>query len=66
MPMNSSKLYTDYVALAAAIHALEQEVQDWRECALYDPLMSGPKFKGWNRSALDRCRQIYIEKEGKC
>jgi len=44
------------------VKALEQEVQDWRECAMYDALMSGPKFKGWNRSALDRCRQRYIEK----
>ena len=44
------------------VKALAQEVQDWRECAMYDALMSGPKFKGWNRSALDRCRQRYIEK----
>jgi hypothetical protein len=44
------------------VKALEQEVQDWHECASYDALMSGPKFKGWNRSALDRCRQRYIEK----
>jgi hypothetical protein len=31
----------------------------WRECALYDALMSGPVFKGWDRSALDRCRRQY-------
>ena len=28
----------------------------WMECALYDPLMEGPKFKGWNLSALNRLR----------
>jgi hypothetical protein len=26
------------------------------ECALYDATMEGPRFKGWNRSALDRLR----------
>jgi len=37
------------------------EAEDWRECAKYDALMDGPRFKGWNRSALDRCRKKYIE-----
>ena len=43
--------------------ALLEEVAAWRECARYDPLMSGPPgaFKGWDRSALDRCRKTYIE-----
>lgn len=39
--------------------ALEQEVRAWRECALYDATMEGPAFKGWDRSALDRCRRTY-------
>lgn len=36
--------------------ALRAEVTAWRECALYDPTMEGPRFKGWDRSALERCR----------
>jgi len=40
---------------------LRKEVSEWRDCARYDPLMSGPAFKGWDRSALDRCRRKYIE-----
>ena len=42
--------------------ALLEEVTAWRECARYDPQMEGPAFKGWDRSALDRCRRVYIEK----
>lgn len=30
-----------------------------RDCAQYDATMEGPKFKGWNRSALDRLRKQY-------
>jgi len=42
--------------------ALLEEVTAWRECARYDPDMSGAKrFKGWDRSGLDRCRKTYIE-----
>lgn len=26
------------------------------ECAMYDATMEGLRFKGWNRSALDRLR----------
>jgi hypothetical protein len=40
---------------------LQAEIAAWRECARYDPLMSGRAFKGWDRSALDRCRRTYIE-----
>ncbi len=29
---------------------------EFDECALYDATMEGPRFKGWNRSALDRLR----------
>jgi len=38
-----------------------EEIQDWRDCARYDPCMEGPRFKGWDRSALDRCRKKYVE-----
>jgi len=43
-------------AAEARAKRLEAEVTGWRECALYDACMDGPKFKGWNRSALDRMR----------
>lgn len=42
--------------VSPASEALMAEVAAWRECALYDPTMEGPRFKGWDRSALDRCR----------
>jgi hypothetical protein len=48
--------------LNAEYVALLQEVTAWRVCARYDPQMEGPAFKGWDRSALDRCRRTYIEK----
>jgi len=47
--------------LNAEYVALLEEVTAWRECARYDPLMSGRAFKGWDRSGLDRCRRTYIE-----
>jgi hypothetical protein len=48
--------------LNAEYVALLEEVTAWRECARYDPDMSGAKrFKGWDRSGLDRCRKTYIE-----
>lgn len=37
---------------------LRERLTAWEECALYDATMEGPVFKGWNRSALDRCRQL--------
>lgn len=42
--------------LEARIERLQSEVDGWRECALYDATMEGPRFKGWDRSALDRMR----------
>lgn len=47
--------------LIEEVERLRREVTDWRECALYDPLMEGPRFKGWNRSALERCREAYAD-----
>lgn len=51
----------DTMELASEIERLLAECEAWRECAQYDPKMEGPAFKGWNRSALDRCRKQYIE-----
>lgn len=51
----------DIARLTAERDALRAEAEEWRDCAQYDPLMNGPRFKGWNRSALDRCRKQYIE-----
>ena len=42
----------------ARIEALEVELSAYADAALYDALMSGPVFKGWNRSQLDRARRI--------
>ena len=33
---------------------LREELTAYTDAALYDALMSGPAFKGWNRSQLDR------------
>jgi hypothetical protein len=46
--------------MADEIARLRAEVADWRECAKFDVLMEGPKAMGWNRSALERCRERYI------
>lgn len=48
-------------SLAARLAEAVTETVAWRECAKYDPLMSGPVFKTWDRSALDRCRKQYID-----
>ena len=46
----------------AEIERLTAEVEEWRECARYDPTMSGESlFKGWDRSQMDRCRKRYLE-----
>ena len=48
--------------IVQAIAALREETLAWRACAQYDPDMSGRgRFKGWDRSALDRCRAAYID-----
>jgi hypothetical protein len=44
-------------AAESRCEALTTALREWEECALYDPLLSGPRFKGWDRSALDRCRR---------
>lgn len=52
------------VALAELIRDMDMahkktrdELTDWQECALYDPTVPMPTFKGWDRSALERCRK---------
>lgn len=37
---------------------LLEELDAYRHAAQYDALMSGPRFNGWNRSALDRARRL--------
>ncbi len=40
------------------IELLQAEIREWRECAKYEPTMSGGfRFRSWDRSALDRCRE---------
>ncbi len=34
------------------------ELNAWRDAAEYDATMEGPKFKGWNRSQLERARKL--------
>jgi hypothetical protein len=46
---------------ADEIKRLMTECEAWRECARYDAMMEGPRFAGWDRSALNRCRKKYIE-----
>ena len=45
------------LASAARAAELEAEVAEWRECMQFDALMSGPVFKGWDRSQMERCRK---------
>lgn len=51
------RLAAENARLKAEREWLRSELRDWQECALYDAMMSGPVFKGWNRSALDRMRK---------
>lgn len=49
------------VVAAELRSAYEQGKRDereaWMDCAMYDALMEGPRFRGWNMSALSRVRQ---------
>jgi hypothetical protein len=45
------------IVLGGLLSEAADEIEQWRECALYDATMKGPVFKGWDRSALDRCRR---------
>jgi len=54
-------LLTAREELILQIRKLQDEIDDWRSCAKYDPLMEGLRFKGWDRSQMERCRKKYIE-----
>ena len=41
-------------ALEAENARLREALTAFVECALFDAMMEGPRFKGWNRSALHR------------
>jgi hypothetical protein len=45
---------------AGVIERLRAEITDWHECAKFDVLMEGARAMGWDRSALERCREKYI------
>ena len=47
---------------AREIADLRARLREWQECAKYDPVMEGPVFCGWDRSALERCRRNALEK----
>ena len=49
-----------YCTLQARVEAQAVEIEQWRECALYDATMEGLVFKGWDRSALERCRRAAL------
>lgn len=50
---------------ANRIEALKAEIEEWRACAQYDAMMEGPAFKGWDRSALERCRRAALQEQSK-
>jgi hypothetical protein len=56
--------YDAGIEAADLIQAQAAEIEQWRECALYDATMEGPVFKGWDRSALERCRRAALEARG--
>lgn len=59
------EIMVEMAGLRADIGRLTTEVEAWRECARYTPMMEGPAFMGWDRSALDRCRKRFIETANK-
>lgn len=42
------------------IKELQEEVDAWRDCVMIDAMMSGPRFKGFDRSAGQRAFDKYI------
>ena len=48
---------------ADRIEALKAEIEEWRACARYDAMMEGPAFKGWDMSALERCRRAAMQEQ---
>ena len=42
------------------IKELQEEVDAWRDCVMIDAMMSGPRFKGFNRSTGQRVFDKYF------
>ena len=53
-----AKVRAERNALRAERDALRAELDAYVDAAQYDAMMDGPKFKGWNRSQLDRARAM--------
>lgn len=56
--LSSSESYIWLDGYNAAVEKLRAELEAYREAAEYDALMEGPRFKGWNRSQLERARRL--------
>jgi len=50
-------------ALRSASGKTAEELTAYREAAQYDATMEGPRFKGWDRSQLDRARAMTERKD---
>jgi hypothetical protein len=53
------------IKAADRIESQAAEIEEWRSCARYDAMMEGPAFKGWDRSALERCRRAALQEQSK-
>jgi hypothetical protein len=47
----------EHRVLRARAERAEAALEEWEQCARYDAMMEGPRFKGWDRSAMERCRK---------
>jgi len=57
------KVRNSLPALLSSLAAMREALEEWEECARYDPMMDGTsRFKGWDKSALDRCRHKMEER----
>ena len=46
-------------SLIAENERLRNDLRDWAECSSIKVTMEGPRFMGWNSSALNRCLAKY-------
>lgn len=60
---NTNTLIKLVYDMAEEIEKLQEEIDAWRDCIMIDALMSGPRFKGFNRSAGQRVFDKYIGKK---
>ena len=58
-----SSIKNEILVKEMSLEELRFEVEEWRSCARYTPLMEGPIFKGWDRSQMERCRKKFLEKD---